>query len=268
MHAVLLLALLALPARAVALGNVQAVVTDGMLEITGDEAANVFRIAASGPGTAVISVFEGTTVNDGLTAVTLSGVSSLKIDTGAGDDRVEILQLDLPETLTMKLGRGVDDVILQDVRVQGKTQIKGGRDRNVVTIRGFSRFRGQLVVETGKGSDEVTLTNATISGGLRVDTGGDGDTVLMQLCALEQGGTLLVRSGKGQDLVTVVGSDFFDAVEFVLGKDADDLRIQDSDFDQEFDADGGAGEDALDFDGSVTFEPLAPQRIVGFEGTS
>jgi len=69
-------------------------------------------------------------------------------------------------------------------------------------------------------------------------------------------------------VVTVVGSDFFDAVEFVLGKDADDLRIQDSDFDQEFDADGGAGEDALDFDGSVTFEPLAPQRIVGFEGTS
>ena len=168
----------------------------------------------------------------------------------------------------MKLGRGVDDVILQDVRVQGKTQIKGGRDRNVVSVRGFSRFRGPLVVDLGKGADEVTLTNATISAGLRLDTGGDGDTVSLQLCALEQGGALLVRTGKGQDLVTVGGSDFFDAVQLVLGKDADDLRVQDSDFDRGFDADGGAGEDALDFDGSVTFDPQQPQRIVAFEGQS
>jgi len=268
MHALLLLALLALPARAFALGNVQASVTDGVLQVTGDEGANVFRIAAAGPGAVIVSVFEGTTVNDGTTPVTMSGVSSLRIDTGAGDDRVELLQLDLPDTLTMKLGRGVDDVILQDVRVQGKTQIKGGKDRNVVAVRGFSRFHGQLVVETGKGADEVTLTNATISGGLRLDTGGDGDTVSMELCALEQGAPMLVRTGKGQDVVEVVGSDFFAAVEFVLGKDADDLRIQDSDFDAEFDADAGAGEDALDFDGSVNFDPLQPQRIVGFESQS
>jgi hypothetical protein len=268
MYALLLLALLAVPARALASGNVQAVVTDGLLEVTGDEGANVFRIAAAGPATAVVTVFEGTTVNDGLTPVTLSGVSSLRLDTGAGDDRVELLQLDLPGTLTAKLGRGVDDVILQDVRVQGKTQIKGGRDRNVVSVRGFSRFRGPLVVDLGKGADEVTLTNATISAGLRLDTGGDGDTVSLQLCALEQGGALLVRTGKGQDLVTVGGSDFFDAVQLVLGKDADDLRVQDSDFDRGFDADGGAGEDALDFDGSVTFDPQQPQRIVAFEGQS
>ena len=268
MYALLLLVLLAIPARVLALGNVQAAVTDGVLEVTGDEQANVLRIAAAGPGTAIVSVFEGTTVNDGLTPLTMSGVSSLRINTGAGDDRVELLQLDLSDTLTMKLGRGVDDVILQDVRVQGTTQIKGGRDRNVVTVRGFSRFRGQLVVETGKGADEVTLTNATTSGGLHVDTGADGDTVSMQLCALEAGGTMLVRTGKGQDLVTVGGSDFFDAVGFVLGKDADDLRIQDSDFDREFDADGGTGEDALDFDGAVTFDPLQPQRIVAFEGQS
>ena len=102
MHALLLLALLALPARALALGNVQAVVRNGVLEVTGDEEANVFRIAASGPGTAVVSVFEGTTVNDGLTAVTLSGVSSLRIDTGAGDD-------DLAAVVALGLDVRVDD---------------------------------------------------------------------------------------------------------------------------------------------------------------
>jgi hypothetical protein len=268
MYALLLLALLALPARVLALGDVQVVVGDGALEVTGDAQGNVFRVAGGGPGAVVVTVFEGTTVNGGATAVTLSGITSLELDTAAGDDRVELLELDLPGTLAMKLGRGVDDVILQDVRVQGATQIDGGKDRDVVAVRGFSRFHAPMVVETGKGADAVLLTNATVSGGLRLVTGGDGDTVAMEFCAVEQDGTLLVRSGKGADAVTVVGSDFFGAVEFDLGKDGDDLRVRDSDFDQEFDADGGAGEDALDFDGAVTFEPLAPRRIVGFEGQS
>src|SRR4029453_7050305 len=99
MYALLLLALLAVPARALASGNVQAGVTGGLLEVTGDEGATVFRIAAAGPATAVVTVFEGTTVNDGLTPITLSGVSSLRLDTGAGDGRRRALALEFPRSL-------------------------------------------------------------------------------------------------------------------------------------------------------------------------
>jgi hypothetical protein len=268
MYALPLLALLALPAQALALGDIQAAVADGVLEVTGDGEPNVFRLAGSGAGTVVVSVFEGTTVNGGAAPVTLPGVSDLKVTAGAGDDRMELAGLDLAGALTMKLGRGVDSVILQDVRVQGTAQIEGGRDRDVLTVRGFSRFRGQLVVEAGKGADEVTLTNVTLSAGARLDVGRDGDTVLVHLSALDAGQAMVVRGGKGDDLVTLVGSDFFGDVALDLGGDDDDVRIQDCDFAREFEADGGRGDDALDFDGAVGFDPLVPQRIVDFEVTN
>ena len=269
MRLMLLLVLLALPARAPAAGGIQAVVTDGVLDVEGDDEANVFRIAAgTEPSVVVVSGLEATSVNGGGTPVTLTGVRSLRIVAGGGDDLMELLQLDLAEKLLVKLGRGHDGLVLQDVRVRGRARIKGGADRDDVTIRGFSRFGDRLVVDTGRGDDAVTLTNVGFARGARIDTGGGGDTVLVQFCGLDPGEEMLIRSGNGKDAVTLLGSDFFDDVEVDLGDDDDDLLIEDCDFDQEFDADGGDGDDELDFDGTNTFAPLERRQIVGFEGVS
>lgn len=265
----LLLALLVLPARAVAAGDVQAVATDGVLDVTGDDDANVLQIAAgTEPGAVVVSGLETTSVNGGSVAVTFAAVQSLAIVGGAGDDRLELGQLDLPEKLLVKLGQGRDRLVLEDVRVERRARIRGSTDDDDVTIRGFSRFREKLIVETGKGRDVVTLTNVGLARGVRIDTGGGGDTVLMQFCVLEPGQEMLVRSGDGEDAVTLLGSDFDDDVEVDLGDDDDDLLIEDSDFDDEFEADGGDGHDEIDFDGSNTFEPRERRRLVDFEAFS
>jgi hypothetical protein len=264
MAALLLLLLLALPARVLALGDVRAVVTNNLLEVLGDGEANVLRITpGTGQGAVVVSGFEGTTVNGGAAPASLAAVDGIRITSAGGDDRMELVGLEILDRLEVKLGRGVDSIILQDVRVRGESTIKGGRDRDVVTIRGFSRFFGPLLFQGREGADEVTLTGATVSGGLRVDGGSSGDTVLIQLSALEAGGQLLVRGGAGEDLVTLVDSDFFGAVVLDLRKDDDDVRIQDCDFSQAFDADGGRHLDELDLDGDNSF--AVEPSLEGFE---
>lgn len=264
MAALLLLLLLALPQRALALGDVQAVVTDNVLEITGDGEANVFRVTpGTGQGAVIVSGFEGTTVNGGEAPTSVASVDGIRITSAGGDDRMELVGLDVLDRLEVKLGRGVDSLILQDVRVRGEATIKGGRDRDVVTVRGFSRFFGPLLFQGGEGADEVTLTGATVSGGLRVDGGSSGDTVVIQLSALEAGGELLVRGGAGEDLVTLLDSDFFGSVVLDLRKDDDDVRIQDCDFSQTLDADGGRHLDELDLDGNNTF--AVEPSFAGFE---
>jgi hypothetical protein len=264
MRALLPLAPLVLAANALASGGVQAVVTEGVLDVAGDDEANVLRIAAaSEPGAVIVSGLEGTTVNGGGDPVALADVGSLRIVGAAGDDRIELLQLDLPGKLLVKLGRGHDILVLQEVRVGRRARIEGSADRDDVVIRGFSRFRDRLVVATGKGPDAVTLTNVSLARGLRIDTGSGRDAVLVQFSVLDPGDEMLVRSGNGEDDVTLLGSDFLDDVDLDLGGDDDDLLIEDCDFDDEFEADGGDGHDELDFDGTNSFD--AVDRIVDFE---
>jgi hypothetical protein len=266
-HLLLLLALLIVPAAVRAAGDVQALVTDGELEVTGDDDSNVLRIAAGGaPGTLVLTGLEGTTVNGGSAAVTLTEVADLRLFPGKGDDRVELLQLDLPGRLLAKLGAGNDALIVQDTRVRGRARIRGGGDRDDITIRGFSHFEERLVIGSGPGPDGVTLTNVELSRGLRVDTGGGRDTVVVQFCGLAHAEELLLRTGDGEDAVTLLGSDFQDDVELELDDDDDDLLVEDCDFEDNFEADGGDGFDEIDFDGTNTFEPLERRRVVDFEG--
>jgi hypothetical protein len=267
MYVALLLALLLLPANVLAAGDVTAVVTDGDLELTGDDAANVFRVAPAGaPQSVIVTGLEGTTVNGGTGALTLNGVISLGLFPGDGDDRMELQLLDLPDRLLAKLGRGNDGLILQDVRVRGRvSRIRGGADRDDITIRGFTQFGERLVIGTGAGPDSVTLTNVGFSRGLRIDTGGSRDAVVLQFCGLAHAEELLVRTGDGEDAVTLLGSNFEDDVKLDLDDGDDDLLVEDCDFDDKFDADGGDGFDEIDFDGENTFEPLERRRVRDFE---
>lgn len=266
MDLLLLLALLVVPAAARAAGDVQALVTDGELEVTGDDDSNVLRIAAGGaPQAVVVTGLEGTTINGGSGAATLTGALSLRLFPGKGDDSVELLQLDLPGSLLAKLGAGHDALIMEDTRVRGRARIRGGGDRDGITIRGFSHFDDKLVIGGGPGPDSVTLTNVGLSRGSRIDTGSGRDTVLVQFCDLAHAEELIVRTGDGEDAVTLLGSDFQDDVELELDDDDDDLLVEDCDFDDNFEADGGDGFDEIDFDGTNTFEPRERRRVVDFE---
>jgi hypothetical protein len=266
MRALLLLLLLTSPAIARAAGNVQAVVTDNVLEVTGDGEANVFRITPGlAPDAMVVSGVEGTTVNGGVALVGLANVDSIRIDGGKGDDRVELSQLDLRDRLTVKLGPGRNALVAQDVRVHGLARIKGGGEGDDITVRGFTRFSDRLTIQTGGDADAVTLTNVGLEAGLRVDTGGGSDTVLVQFCEVSAGDEMRVRSGGGGDAVTVVGSHFLGEAKLDLGGGADGLLVQDCNFEDAFKGDGGAGRDQLDFDGTNTFDPLEPRRIISFE---
>jgi hypothetical protein len=259
------LLVLLLPAAARAAGGVTATFADGFLDLSGDDAGNEIRIAPGTPAdTLVVTGLEGTTVN-GAAAVTASGVRRLRVITSAGDDRVEILRVDLPERLHVRLGGGRDLLLVETSRVRRRVRIVGSAGRDDVVLRAGSRFADRVIVTTGRDADAVTLTNASVGRGLRIDTGAARDSVVLQFSVVDDGAETLVQTGDGEDDVLLFGMEFEDDVVVDTGDDDDDLVVEDTDLHEDFRFDGGADFDELDFDGRVRVSRSSEGRIVDFE---
>ena len=248
-----------------ALGDVKVSLTDGKLTILGDASPNSIQITPGiGTGAFVVTGVEGTAVNGGA-SVAVTDVRKMTIETKEGQDRVELLQVDLEESLLVKLGSDQDVFLMDGGRVKGKAEVKGGKDGDQLTVRGGARIGGTLILTTGKKADTITVNNVSIGGGLEIGSGNGDDQITVQFSTVDPGAETLVQSGDGNDRVDLLAVNFEDDVEFALGNGDDLMVVQDCDFDGEIFADGDAGHDELDLEGDNTFD-LSERRIVrGFE---
>ncbi len=125
------------------------------------------------------------------TAVTFSGMSTINVNTGSGDDTINEIA---PPTDT------VVPVTSQTGTVT-TLGINAGAGSNTVDIE---RFSGTTTVTTGAGSDQVTIGNAASSGTITVNTGTGNDTVELDGAAANTSYT--VNTGGGTDKVQVEGT--------------------------------------------------------------
>jgi len=248
-----------------ALGDVQVSLTNGKLSIIGDDNPNSIQITAGiGTGAFVVTGLDGTAINGG-PAVAVTDANKLTIETNAGQDHVELLDVDIEESLLVKLGSDQDDFLFQGGRVQGKAEVKGGKDGDELTVRGNARIGGKLILTTGKKNDTITVNNTSVGGGLKIGSGGGSDTIIVQFSVFDPGQEALIESGDGRDRVELLETDFEDDFELGLGNGDDSAVVEDCDFDGEIVADGDDGDDELDIRGDNSFD-LAERRIVrGFE---
>jgi hypothetical protein len=247
------------------LGDVHVGVADGKLSILGDDGPNFIQITPGvGTGAFVVTGVDGTAVN-GAALVTVTDVRKMNIDMKAGQDRVELLQVDLEQTLSAKLGPDQDAFLFDGGRVKGKAEIKGGKDADELTVRGGARIGGKLVFETGKKNDTITVNNASIGGGLRISSGGGNDQITVQFSTLDEAEEALIQAGDGADRVDLLSVNFEDDFELDLGDGDDDVFVEDSDFDAEIFADGGDGDDELSLRGNNSFDLTERRRVIDFE---
>jgi hypothetical protein len=129
--------------RAVPAENVQAFVSDRVLYVAGDDAANQIWIAGAGPNSVVIRSLDGSTTINGQNAVLLGGINrGYHITMAGGDDVLLVTGTRSDGGLTVDLGEGNNVFGISDAGHQGNCDQHGQRERHDQPARfGFQTTR-------------------------------------------------------------------------------------------------------------------------------
>jgi hypothetical protein len=178
-----LLSALAAPGLALASGdpgNVRVTLNNGNLVIRGDEGDNNIIVTESG-----IAGRAGTRVNGKFRAFIPDGVTKdVRISLLDGDDTVRIelpgTNFAIPRDLQIETGLGDDYVELLQVRVPNDTRIYTGDGNDIVFVDGVTRFSqfypsnfgGKFLLRTGGDEDLFEFHNTTFRRAVDVVLGG------------------------------------------------------------------------------------------------
>lgn len=199
-----------------------------------------------------------------------SSWNSLKVDSGIGDDTIELflgtadgnidlqtgankdtvkLQAVIAGSVTVDTAAGEDQVILQGGLKTNSSSIKTGSENDSVEFKGAT-MQTALTVDTADGLDRIVATDTTFEKALTLNTGLGNDVVeLNRVTALR---SVNIDTDKGDDTVTLIdvkangqridintrdGEDKVSLTRVVadqifakLGNGRDEIRIRDSKF--------------------------------------
>ena len=176
-------------------GDVQVVVSDGALLITGDDLDNHVQVVA----TAVVGEYRvlgvnragiPTAINGVFGQIRVTGVNDdFKIDMQGGDSRVallngefgaggDILELVVPDDLEIRNSSGRLEVLTDNVRVLD-----------------------DLVIETQDGFDDIALLETLVDDNLYISTHGGNDDVLLDEVVVED--NAILKLGDGENFASI-----------------------------------------------------------------
>ncbi|HUE71328.1 MAG TPA: hypothetical protein VMP01_10630 [Pirellulaceae bacterium] len=154
-----------------------------ILVLTGDGGDNDISVSPlSEAGSYLVEGRFGTTLDGSAAAVAFTGIQSIRIELGSGDDSVLAEQLTIG-SLEVLLGDGDDNLV-----VRGK-------------------YLGALTIDAGAGMDTVTLEAVTILGKTDIRMG-EGDDVLSLVDAYFAD-DIFMDGGLDEDVLTLLGSNAF-----------------------------------------------------------
>jgi hypothetical protein len=173
-----------------AAGNVELRVEDGNAIITGDEADNNIIVIQACCQTVIVTGRAETTVNGSSGRSEVEGVTQdIAIQMKGGDDfvRAEVVPgfPPIPRDLKIDTGEGEDIIELLAVTVTNETRIETGDGNDIIFIdgvlgpNGFSRsdFRGKFLFKSGNGDDLLEFHHAIFRGAVDVRMGSGIDGV-------------------------------------------------------------------------------------------
>jgi hypothetical protein len=184
-------------------GNVIAALSGGNLRIKGDALDNEIRIGIT-DGDLVVEGINGTTVND-------LGVPFIAV---AGSDTV-------PRSLVVTLNSGDDCLLIEDVKVTGRTTVNGNHGDDKIEVRGDSAFTRNLTIIGGHADDTVFIHDITSPIDGRVTVGGKKHNDTIGVENTEFNGPVSLVASKHDDSVAVFGSIFNSGYWSSGGKGAD-----------------------------------------------
>ncbi|MBL8848183.1 MAG: peptidylprolyl isomerase, partial [Planctomycetaceae bacterium] len=267
-----------LEGRQLLAGNVAAVIADGNLTLTGDDAANSVEVTQTAAGI-VVRGLAGTTINGSASAFTVvAGQSTLsgnlKIDLAAGDDAALIAgAFTIAGDVEVHAGNGTDRIGFDGVTVDGDVIVHGGHDASLVQIDD-AEIGGDVRLDVGVGDTTLVIKNAKVGDDLRIRTRSGAAAVAIQNSEIGDnarlklgrnddsvqfdevtiGGKVRVRTGSGDDFVMFDTVDIDGRTQVQLKNGDDDLVLSGTNsFAKQFQAEGGHGDDAQDVAAGSTF---------------
>ena len=236
----------ALSVPAFAAGDVTVAVdpVTSVLRITGDALDNNIEVTSDGTtGSYTVTGVNGTTVNSGAAAASVTGARAVVVAMGAGSDHVELTGIRIRGNLSVRLDDGDDDLVMTNVILNPRWRagIRCGTGNDHVIVQGSSQIQGSLVVRGDAGDDDVQFLNSEFLARVRLDLGSGNDGVKIDGCDFEDRSLLQVEARAGEDTLELQSSTFHNDVFADLGRDDDHAILDNSDFSQDVDISGGGG---------------------------
>ena len=201
--------------RTVPAGNVSATLVGNTLRIVGDAQSNSVFVYQQGGN--VVVEGSSTTVN-GLSSVSFpaANVAGLDIRMNNGNDSVTlgktpgntVTGLILSRLLQYNGGNGDDTLEVANVSVARTTTIRGGGGDDSVTINNNSHFSSSVSIslDTGSTSESVSIDYATFDKPTAI-RGSDVDSTVNITGSTTFNASLTIRTQTGDDQVTLDGAD-------------------------------------------------------------
>lgn len=182
-----------LESRLAPAGVVTLALTNGVLTLTGDTAANDFQITENGNQWTIESLAGGTTqFKLGLNGALQSSISfaaplSVKATLGAGADEMLLSNITLPGTLTVDTGDGHDTVDLTGASIGGLVSVRMGTGSDYFTAGGGLFFGKGLSVDLGNGANTFEINTASLTSNGNISALGGGTLLEKQTFILAAG---------------------------------------------------------------------------------
>ena len=191
-------------------GNVKAVMNGNDLIVEGDSGDNEIALAVI-DGNLVVQGINGTTINSVSSFVAITGSSTipndLRISMGRGDDVVIIGPgIEAGGDVTIDTGEGDDLINLDSLVVGDDLTIHSGQGDDTILLTSVSVSDDQRI-DSGPGQDTVKVADSTIGDNLWIETSQGNDVAAV--VGTTVGDTGSVSTGLGDDILGVLGVDDF-----------------------------------------------------------
>jgi len=254
------------PAHGLAGGDVIVTVdSSGKATVTGGDEGVDFTVTWDGvTGAYTITGGSGTTIG-GAASLSVTGVKSFVVATGAGADNVVFDHTPIPRNLNVHLGDGDDTLDLIGVTVSGGTKLFGEAGNDAITARDQSSFKQTLTIKGGGGDDTIILRTAKFHGNVRIIGGPNDDHITLNAVELDGLAELAVLGHAGNDWLGIAESTFGQPVWVGMGRGSDLVTIETSRFKERVGLVGGGADDFLNVGHDVEWSHTRNTRVTEFE---
>jgi hypothetical protein len=272
-------------------GDIAAYLQSGVLNLAesagyqgGQNGVSIVQVA---PHTLMVTGLQtddgGTSTINGHVSQQFSGVNSLNVNLGGGNDLVDIgldnhavsltdvsINVDGTKAKFNAYGFDYDKVNVANLTTTGRLNIQTGKDNDVVNIGNLrigDNDLDALTINSGGGSDTLNLNNVQVSGNLSILTADstskatDSDQVNLQ--TVSAGNGILVKTGSGKDTVTATDVTAIGDMQIDTGAGNDTVKLNSVQATDAFFALLGDGNDSLD----VTYLRANKATLDGGNGT-
>ena len=203
-------------------GNVSVALSGGLLSVTGDSVNNQIQVVGSPDGSVNIVPINDTTINDLSEPFTLvNGIGFANFQMGAGDDSVEISNIQMSEIFTIHGEEGNDRITIDGINAQ-RLIVNAGIGNDVLEFHN-TYSRSDIRIQGNLGDDTVSITSMAADQDLHLFTGPGNDTIAIDDLGTPE--TVNVSSGSGNDIVAVTGHFYTKKTNFNLGAGDDALNM-------------------------------------------